>query len=95
MIQLRISELPACKRFGSSAANQPVSLRRIASTTSKASPLRDINIDIVYITGHGFPARHGGPMFYADRIGLAAVYEDIKRLHAQYGYWWQPAPHER
>jgi len=54
--------------------------------------LRASDIDIVYITGYGFPARHGGPMYYADRVGLANVFEDIKRLHEQYGYWWQPAP---
>jgi len=54
--------------------------------------LRSSDIDIVYITGYGFPRHHGGPMYYADRIGLAEVYADIKRLHQQYGYWWQPAP---
>ena len=54
--------------------------------------LRSSDIDIVYITGYGFPKHHGGPMFYADRIGLSKVYEDIKRLHEQYGYWWKPAP---
>lgn len=54
--------------------------------------LRPSDIDIVYVTGYGFPKHHGGPMYYADRIGLADVYEDIKRLHQQYGYWWQPAP---
>ena len=32
--------------------------------------LRPSDIDIVYVTGYGFPARHGGPMYYADRIGL-------------------------
>lgn len=53
---------------------------------------RPSDIDISYLTGYGFPAQHGGPMYLADRIGLAAVLADIRRLHAQYGYWWQPAP---
>ncbi len=54
--------------------------------------LRASDSDIVYITGYGFPARHGRPMYYAGHIGLAAMYDDIKRLHEQDGYWWQQAP---
>jgi 3-hydroxyacyl-CoA dehydrogenase len=54
--------------------------------------LRPSDIDIVYVTGYGFPARHGGPMYYADRIGLAEVLADVKRFHAEYGFWWKPAP---
>ncbi len=54
--------------------------------------LRPSDIDIVYVTGYGFPARHGGPMFYADHVGLANVLADIRRFHAEHGFWWQPAP---
>ncbi|UIF89866.1 3-hydroxyacyl-CoA dehydrogenase [Cupriavidus sp. UYPR2.512] len=54
--------------------------------------LRPSDIDTVYLTGYGFPARHGGPMYYADRIGLREVYADIERFHAEHGYWWEPAP---
>ena len=54
--------------------------------------LRPSDIDIVYVTGYGFPARHGGPMYYADRIGLPQVLADIRRFHAEHGFWWQPAP---
>ncbi|RQH06391.1 3-hydroxyacyl-CoA dehydrogenase [Paraburkholderia dinghuensis] len=54
--------------------------------------LRASDIDIVYVTGYGFPARKGGPMYYADQIGLANVCADIKRLYEEYGYWWKPAP---
>ena len=32
--------------------------------------LRPSDIDITYLTGYGFPAHHGGPMYLADRIGL-------------------------
>ena len=53
---------------------------------------RASDIDITYITGYGFPAHQGGPMYMADRIGLKHVLNDIERLHAQYGYWWEPAP---
>ncbi|MEX3898615.1 3-hydroxyacyl-CoA dehydrogenase [Paraburkholderia sp. JPY432] len=54
--------------------------------------LRASDIDVVYVTGYGFPAKLGGPMYYADQIGLAKVYQDIKRLYEEYGYWWKPAP---
>ncbi|MBO9649365.1 MAG: 3-hydroxyacyl-CoA dehydrogenase [Variovorax sp.] len=54
--------------------------------------LRPGDIDIVYLTGYGFPAHHGGPMYLADRIGLPSVLADIRRFHAQDGFWWQPAP---
>jgi 3-hydroxyacyl-CoA dehydrogenase len=54
--------------------------------------LRPSDIDIVYVTGYGFPADRGGPMYYADRIGLAQVCADVERFHAEHGYWWQPAP---
>jgi 3-hydroxyacyl-CoA dehydrogenase len=54
--------------------------------------LRPSDIDITYLTGYGFPAHHGGPMYLADRIGLPQVLADIRRLHAQYGHWWAPAP---
>ncbi len=54
--------------------------------------LRPSDIDITYLTGYGFPAHHGGPLYLADRIGLPQVLADIRRLHAQHGHWWEPAP---
>jgi 3-hydroxyacyl-CoA dehydrogenase len=54
--------------------------------------LRPSDIDIVYLTGYGFPAAQGGPMFMADRIGLPKVLAAVRRLHAEHGFWWQPAP---
>ena len=33
----------------------------------------------------------GGPMFWADRLGLAAVYDTMKRLHEEHGEWLKPA----
>jgi 3-hydroxyacyl-CoA dehydrogenase len=54
--------------------------------------LRASDIDVIYLTGYGFPAFRGGPMFYADRRGLGEVYERVKALHAEHGPRWQPAP---
>lgn len=54
--------------------------------------LRPGDIDVVYLTGYGFPAHHGGPMYLADRIGLPEVLADIRRFQAQDGFWWEPSP---
>ena len=53
---------------------------------------RPSDIDITYVTGYGFPPRHGGPMHYADHVGLPKVLAAIERFHAAHGHWWQPAP---
>jgi 3-hydroxyacyl-CoA dehydrogenase len=54
--------------------------------------LRAVDIDIIYINGYGFPAYHGGPMWYADSVGPKKVYERISEFHRQLGDLWQPAP---
>ena len=54
--------------------------------------LRAGDIDIVYIYGYGFPRYRGGPMFYADSVGLDKVYESVKRFHQAHGEFWTPAP---
>jgi 3-hydroxyacyl-CoA dehydrogenase len=55
--------------------------------------LRASDIDMVYLTGYGFPAHRGGPMFYADTVGLDKVVEAIGRFQKGYhGEQWQPAP---
>jgi 3-hydroxyacyl-CoA dehydrogenase len=50
------------------------------------------DIDIIYVSGYGFPAWRGGPMFYADTMGLDNVYADMKRFHERHGFFWRPAP---
>lgn len=54
--------------------------------------LRSVDIDIVYLHGYGFPSFHGGPMFYADTVGLARVFERVREFHQQHGVLWTPAP---
>jgi 3-hydroxyacyl-CoA dehydrogenase len=54
--------------------------------------LRASDIDVIYLTGYGFPAFRGGPMFYADRRGLADVQARVAEFHRQHGARWQPAP---
>ncbi len=53
---------------------------------------RASDIDLIYVNGYGFPAWRGGPMFYADTVGLQKVYERVREFHRQHGEFWTPAP---
>jgi 3-hydroxyacyl-CoA dehydrogenase len=53
---------------------------------------RAVDIDIIYLNGYGFPAYRGGPMWYADIVGLDKVYRRISEFHQQHGELWEPAP---
>ena len=54
--------------------------------------LRAADIDVIYLNGYGFPAWRGGPMFYADRVGLAKIYDRVAAFHREHGQRWAPAP---
>ena len=55
--------------------------------------LRAVDIDIVYLNGYGFPAWRGGPMFYADTVGLEKVLGRVREFEARHGSdLWSPAP---
>jgi 3-hydroxyacyl-CoA dehydrogenase len=54
--------------------------------------LRSVDIDIIYLNGYGFPAYRGGPMWYADTVGLKKVYDRICEFQKQHGEIWEPAP---
>jgi 3-hydroxyacyl-CoA dehydrogenase len=47
---------------------------------------RASDIDAIYFSGYGFPAYRGGPMWYADTVGLKKIYDKILEFH------WEPAP---
>jgi 3-hydroxyacyl-CoA dehydrogenase len=53
---------------------------------------RASDIDVIYLNGYGFPAWRGGPMFHADRTGLAAIHDRITALARELGDRWAPAP---
>ena len=50
------------------------------------------DIDIIYVYGFGFPRHRGGPMFYADTVGLPAVLSRVNEYRARFGDYWEPAP---
>lgn len=54
---------------------------------------RASDIDVIYAAGYGFPRYRGGPMFYAQTIGLSNVVEGIERYSNQaHGEHWQVSP---
>ena len=55
--------------------------------------MRASDIDMIYLTGYGFPLFRGGPMFYADTVGLSNVVMAMQR-HAKghHGSAWKVAP---
>jgi 3-hydroxyacyl-CoA dehydrogenase len=62
----------------------------ILSEGIAASPL---DIDVIWCNGYGFPRARGGPMSYADTIGLARVYDGVRRLALGHGTrYWAAAP---
>jgi 3-hydroxyacyl-CoA dehydrogenase len=53
------------------------------------------DIDMVYLTGYGFPMHRGGPMMYADQVGLFNVVQAMKRFQQNPrddAAFWEPAP---
>ncbi len=55
--------------------------------------MRASDIDMVYLTGYGFPVFRGGPMFYADTVGLPNVLVAMdKYAKGRHGDAWKPAP---
>ncbi len=55
--------------------------------------MRASDIDMVYLTGYGFPVFRGGPMFYADQVGLSNVLMAMEKYaKGRHGDAWAPAP---
>ena len=64
-----------------------------ANILEEGIALRASDIDMVYLTGYGFPLFRGGPMFYADTVGLPNVLAAInKYASGHHGEAWKPAP---
>jgi 3-hydroxyacyl-CoA dehydrogenase len=53
---------------------------------------RASDIDVIYCYGFGFPRHRGGPMFYAETIGLPLVLARVNEYRSRFGDYWRPAP---
>ena len=54
--------------------------------------IRASDIDVIYCHGFGFPRHRGGPMFYADTVGLPTVLGARREYREHFGDYWEPAP---
>ncbi len=70
-----------------------VMINEAAKILEEGIAYRPADIDVVWIYGYGFPAYRGGPMFWADQIGLDKILEAIKGYQKTVGGdQWEPAP---
>ncbi|MEA2719632.1 MAG: 3-hydroxyacyl-CoA dehydrogenase [Candidatus Eremiobacteraeota bacterium] len=53
---------------------------------------RSGDVDVVWVYGYGFPAFRGGPLRWADSIGLRAIVDDLLAFERVHGSNWTPAP---
>lgn len=53
---------------------------------------RASDVDVIYVRGYGFPAALGGPLYYADQLGLEKVHSRIVEFQTLHGEIWAPAP---
>ena len=80
------------RRRSSSAACCGSSMRA-PRVLDEGIALRASDIDTIYLTGYGFPAWRGGPMWQAENVwGLAGVADKIRNYEAKYGARWSLAP---
>ncbi|MCR9072834.1 MAG: 3-hydroxyacyl-CoA dehydrogenase NAD-binding domain-containing protein [Alphaproteobacteria bacterium] len=54
--------------------------------------LRASDIDVVWMHGYGFPRFRGGPMFWADTVGLKTIGEKMRQFEKEHGPWMAPSP---
>ncbi len=53
---------------------------------------RPSDVDVVFLSGYGFPRYRGGPMHYADMVGLGKILTDIQTFAETDNHFWKPAP---
>jgi len=82
----RISSDEILARITTALANEG------ARVLEEGHAIRASDIDVIYCYGFGFPRYRGGPMFYADTIGLPEVLARVNDYRSRFGDYWQPAP---
>jgi 3-hydroxyacyl-CoA dehydrogenase len=53
---------------------------------------RASDIDVIWVNGYGWPAYRGGPMYWADQVGLSAIVDGLKGHASRLGASWELAP---
>lgn len=63
-----------------------------ANVVHQRIALRPLDVDVTLLCGYGFPRHRGGPMKYADQLGLDRVLADILKFSQEDPLFWQPSP---
>ena len=63
-----------------------------AKVVEEGIALRPLDVDVTFLSGYGFPRFRGGPMKYADMVGLDKILADIKEFEKEDALFWKPAP---
>lgn len=63
-----------------------------AKVVEEGIALRPLDVDVTFLSGYGFPRYRGGPMKYADIVGLDKVLADLREFSNEDPLFWQPAP---
>jgi 3-hydroxyacyl-CoA dehydrogenase len=63
-----------------------------ANVVHQRIALRPLDVDVTFLYGYGFPRHRGGPMKYADTVGLPKVLADIREFAKEDPLFWQPSP---
>ncbi|MFW2589427.1 3-hydroxyacyl-CoA dehydrogenase NAD-binding domain-containing protein [Sagittula sp. SSi028] len=63
-----------------------------AKVVGEGIAARPLDVDVTLLYGYGFPRWRGGPMHWADSVGLPALLDDIRTWAETDPYFWQPAP---
>ena len=63
-----------------------------ANVVHQKIALRPLDVDVTFLYGYGFPRHRGGPMKYADTVGLPQVLADIREFAREDPLFWQPSP---
>ncbi|NVI06842.1 3-hydroxyacyl-CoA dehydrogenase NAD-binding domain-containing protein [Paraburkholderia youngii] len=62
-----------------------------ANVVHERIALRPLDVDVTFLHGYGFPRFRGGPMKYADTVGLASVLDDIRQFAKEDPQFWRPS----
>ncbi|MBU4611896.1 enoyl-CoA hydratase/isomerase family protein [Achromobacter sp. GG226] len=63
-----------------------------ANVVHEGIALRPLDVDVTFVHGYGFPRWRGGPMQYADQVGLDKVLADIREFAKEDSRFWKPSP---
>ena len=63
-----------------------------ANVVHQGIALRPLDVDVTFVHGYGFPRYRGGPMKYADMVGLPKVLADIREFAQEAPLFWTPSP---